>query len=250
MMSSYPSERHACRRQGVSPRMIREGTMTKRILLAWGWVISGLALASGWQSPVGAVEPVPSFRETREFEVLVKGKPQGFTRFKLEHFPDRRMMVVTTDAEVRVNLVVYVYTFEFHGSETWVDNRLERFSASGTDGGKKYTLSGMVQPNQSQVTINGKALQGPPFAMTSNYWRLPLLRAFNEQLSLVDASNGDELNGVVIPCTEFRISGDVDVKLWLDRDGFIVRQESIESGYPTEMRLLRMTRENVLASAR
>jgi hypothetical protein len=199
-----------------------------------------------------AADPQPVSREIREFEVLVKGTPRGATTIKIEQYPGRRT-IVTTDALVQVNLVVYTYTFEFHGSETWVEDRLERFNNSGSDGGKKYTVSGVVRPGQSQALVNNKPALGPELALTSNYWRLPVMRVFNETLPIIDASTGAfqkirinrgaedrvTVGGVAIPCTEFRFSGDVDVRMWLDRDGLIVRQEGVESGYPTEMRLSR-----------
>ena len=202
--------------------------------------------------------PQPLSRETREFEVLVKGTPRGTTNFRIEQYPGRRTEVTTT-AVVQMNLVVYTYTFEFNGVETWVDDHLVSFNNSGSDGGKKYALSGVVRPGQSQVVNNNKTTAGPEFVLTTNYWRLPLLRVFNETIPIIDASTGafqktrinrgaeDKISvgGVVIPCTEFRFSGDVDARIWLDRDGLIVRQESVESGYPTEMRLKRVVRDPV-----
>ncbi len=204
-----------------------------------------------------AADEAPLSREIREFEVLVKGTPRGTTTFKIEHYPGRRTQV-TTDALVQMNLVVYTYTFEFHGAETWVEDRLERFSNSGADGGKKYAVGGLVRPGQTQAQINAKQVTGPEVALTSNYWRLPVLRGLNEPVQIIDASTGAlqkirinrggedrvVIDGVTIPCTEFRFSGDVDVKIWLDRDGLVVRQEGVESGYPTQMKLKRIVRES------
>jgi hypothetical protein len=98
--------------------------------------------------------------------------------------------------------------------------------------------------------------------MTSNYWRLPVRTHNGQALAIVDASTGvsqsirvgDGLVGRIplgdqeIPAAEYRLTGDVDVKLWLDAQGRIVHQQSIEQGYPTQLRLTRISRNDAAAA--
>ena len=202
-----------------------------------------------------AESPEPISRDVREFEVLVKDTPRGITNFTIDQFPGRRT-VVTTLATVEVNVVVYVYKFEFHGSETWIDGRMQHFENWGSDGGKPYKMTGRFFPDRAELVFNDKAISAPALAMTANYWRLPTLNPGDQTFTIVDGSTttiqrfkiarGAEgqmkVGETLIPCTEYRLSGDVDVKVWLDREGLIVRQQSIESGYPTELRLKRIVK--------
>ncbi len=232
------------------------------------WIAAGLifgliAAASIGHSPRAlAAGPATATKEVREFEVLLKGKPTGTTKFTIEQFPDERT-VVATDALVRVNLIVFVYTYEFHGVETWVGDHLESFQSHGSDGGKKFVVSGSVNSGNCQLSINRKNVQRSAYVMTSNYWRLPFRTPHDPTLPIVDASTGAlqrirvrdgsaariPLGDLEIPATEFRLTGDVDVKLWLDAQGRIVRQQSIEQGYPTELRLTRISRNDEAAEA-
>jgi hypothetical protein len=207
-----------------------------------------------------AAGPAAANREVREFDVLLKGKPTGTTKFTIDQLPDGRT-VVTTDAAVKVNMVVFVYNYEFHGVETWAGDFLQSFQCQGSDGGKKFAVSGSVGPAGCQLTVNQKNIQGPQFAMTGNYWRLPALAPRDRPLPIVDPSTGALQNVRIadasaariplgdqeIPASGFRLTGDVDVTLWLDAQGRIVRQQSVEQGYPTELRLTRISREPTTA---
>jgi hypothetical protein len=51
-----------------------------------------------------------------------------------------------------------------------------------------------------------------------------------------------QLGNTLIPCTEYRLSGDVDVHVWLDAQGRVVRQQSVEDGHHTELRLTKIYR--------
>ncbi len=155
--------------------------------------VAGMA---GWSVDVAAQAPAGSpapAKEIREFEVLLKGKPTGTTKFTIESLPDGRT-VVTTDAVIRVNMVVFTYNYDFHGVDTWIGDRLVSFQSHGADGGKKFAVDGAVGPSGSQMTVNQKKSQGPAFLFTCNYWRLPPGLPKNQPLPTVDASTGATQN--------------------------------------------------------
>jgi len=225
---------------------------------AVGLIVGLIGAASLGRSPQAFAQgPAAATKEVREFEVLLKEKPTGTTKFTIEQFSDGRT-VVATDALVKVNMVVFNYTYEYHGVETWVGDRLTSFQCEGSDGGKKFAVNGSVNPaGICQLTVKGKNVPGAAYVMTSNYWRLPIRTHNGQTLQSVDSSTGvvqkvrinDGVVGRVplgnqeIAAAEYRLTGDVDVKLWLDPQGRIVRQQSVEQGYPTELRLLRISRD-------
>ena len=45
-----------------------------------------------------------------------------------------------------------------------------------------------------------------------------------------------------VTCSRYRLSGDLEADLWFDGQNRIVRQKTIEDGYPTEVRLTRVHR--------
>lgn len=195
-----------------------------------------------------ALEPAAP-KEIREFEVLLKGRPVGTTTFVIEPLTDGRT-AVTIEAAVRVNMIVYSYSYEFHGVETWLGGQLESFQCQGNDGGKKFAVQGKNTANGSQLVVNNRPNAVQPFAAAGNFWRLPQLPNGGALVN-IDASTGKlqqikiaegkpeqvPLGQTQIPARHFLLSGDVDQHLWLDQHGLLVRQTSIEQGYPTELRL-------------
>ena len=211
------------------------------------------SLAAIGAGPLSAAE-LTGGKEVREFEILLKGKPTGSSKITIQQQPGERTFV-TVDAAVEVNVVVYVYKYEFHGTQTWVADRLEKFDSSTVDGGKKSSLTGVVTPQKSDIVLNNnKRITAPVVAMTTDYWRLPAMRAGEEFVTAIDASTGTAkkvrinrvaeakvpLGNTMIPCTEYRLTGDVDAHVWLDAQGRVVRQQSVEDGHPTELRLTKI----------
>lgn len=232
--------------------------------MAVGGLVRYLAIALGMLACTGralALEPAAP-KEIRDFEVLLKGRPVGTTTFTIEPLADGRT-AVTVDAAVRVNMLVYVYNYEFHGVETWQGGQLESFQCQGTDGGKKFAVQGKNTPNGSQLVIGNRPAAVQPFAAAGNFWRMPQ-RPATGAITNVDASTGKlqqvkitegkpdqvPLGQSQIPAQQFVLTGDVDVKLWLDQHGLIVRQVSVEQGYPTEMRLTSIRRVAAAPAAR
>jgi hypothetical protein len=224
---------------------------SRKFLVVHAVLLFALLMGSSAE-PLAAIE-ISGGKEVREFEILLKGNPTGSSKITIEQQPGERTFV-TVDAAVTVNVVVYVYKYEFHGTQTWVAGRLEKFDSSSIDGGKKSSLTGIVTPQQSDMIVNNKRLAGPVAAMTTDYWRLPAMRPGDEMVTAVDATTGAAkkvrinrvadakvpLGNTMIPCIEYRLTGDVDVHVWLDAQGRVVRQQSVEDGHPTELRLTKI----------
>ena len=200
--------------------------------------------------------------ETREFEVLVRDKPVGHSRVRISDMEDGTT-VAAMDLDVTMNVLVYTYRYEFHGRETWQQDRMVSVDNRATDGGKALSLRAQVRPQGSVVEIkDGPGRSGPSFLMTTNYWRLPPPAA--GKFSILESDNGKvyvvELERVgpdevvvenqKLPCTRYRLAGDTAADLWFDARNRLVRQQTVEQGHATELRLTRLVYNTVTTARR
>jgi hypothetical protein len=201
--------------------------------------------------------------EVREFEILVKGKPAGQNTITISETDDG-LTRVSTEAAVKFDYLVYVYRYEFHGREIWRANRLAWVDNRAVDAGKQLRVRATIEGNGSTIEANGKAaIAGPLLGTTTSYWRLPD-RVPGRNLSFLDADQGivhavsvDEVGteevvaaGRKLGCTHYRVRGGVAADLWFDGQNRLVRQTSVEEGYPTELRLTRLTTNNAFTARR
>jgi hypothetical protein len=216
--------------------------------LAYPLVGIWLCLPASGQSPQVRAE------EVREYEVLVKGKPAGNVHTRITDTDDG-VTTVVTDAAVALNYIVYTYRYEFHGREVWQGDRLMSVDNRGFDDGTKFSARAHRDLSGSVVEVLAMGPQaGPTLAMTTNYWHAPKTTA-SSVVQLLDADKGtfhgahiDEITpdvvdaaGRKIDCSHYRLGGDLTADLWFDNQHRLVRQQTLEDGYPTESRLTRLT---------
>jgi hypothetical protein len=219
----------------------------------WRWFLcpaiglSLCALAHG-QSPQVRAE------ETREFEILVKGKPAGNMTAKITDTDDGRTTVLT-DAAVTLNYVVYTYRYEFHGREVWQGNRLATLDARAVDGGTKLAAHAQNDSRGSTIEVPGKSAQpSPALTLTTNYWHAPtavkasVIQILDADQGTVHAVRVDDvaaeqlvIAGRNIACTHYRLGGDLAADLWFDAEQRLVQEQTTEDGRPIETRLTRIT---------
>jgi len=193
--------------------------------------------------------------ETLEYDVIVKQKTMGKVSIRTHETPDGAT-VSTTDTHVEAEFLLMKHRYDYHGQETWRGNRLVRLDSRTNDNGTQLAVSASVNPDRSVVSINGKQPQaGPAFVMTSNYWHLPDSMLANHKFSIIDSDTGTTFNVQLtavgpetvilenrkIACQHYRISGETSAELWFDRQGRLIRQQTVEQGYQTELRLARVT---------
>ncbi len=119
-----------------------------------------------------------------------------------------------------------------------------------------------MQAEGSLIEIkDAPAVAGPAFKMTTNYWRLP--PAANGKFSILESDNGKIYNVELqrvgpdevlvqnqkLPCMRYRLSGDAAADLWFDARNRLVRQQTVEQGHATELRLTRLV-YNTITTAR
>lgn len=206
--------------------------------------------------PTPAVPPPTphATEEIREFDVLVKGKPAGKSTLRITDAADGATQV-TTEVKVELNYLVYVYRYEYHGRETWRDGRLVSAENRATDDGQQFVARAQSGTRGARIESNGQIRNVPGIDLTTNYWRGPDL-AGKSDFSIMNADRGT-LHAVRverigseqvlvgrqrIACTHLRVSGETEADLWVDGNNRLVRQNTVEDGYPTELRLTRITR--------
>ena len=191
--------------------------------------------------------------ELREYDVLVKQKPSGKVAIRIARTADDTT-VVTTDTTVEAHVLLMKYRYEYHGREAWRADRLLRLESRTNDDGKSLAVNAAAEGNGSRIEVKGKAAAtGPALVMTSNYWRLPDARVLGNKFSIIDSDTGRlfgvklqyvgpetiSVEGRPIACEHFRVSGDTAAELWFDGERRLVRQQTVEQGYTTELRLAR-----------
>lgn len=198
--------------------------------------------------------PVAPAEEIREFDIFVKDKPVGKSTMRITDCEDGTCRVAT-EVQVKLDYFVYAYRYEFHGQETWRGNRLLSAENRATDGGNDFMARASFEGDRFRVESNGRQAAAPRIDMTTNYWCLPdatrsqLLGVMNADRGTIHTVKLERLPAEPlaigrqqVTCSRYRLSGDLEADLWFDGQNRIVRQKTIEDGYPTEVRLTRVHR--------
>jgi hypothetical protein len=192
--------------------------------------------------------------ETRDFSVVVAGKPAGEVHMTI-HRQDNGSIVMRCDTDIKVNLVVN-YKFIYRGLEVWKDHRLVRFDSNTDDNGKRYIVSAVAEKDKLKVKVNNveRVVRGDVWL--TSYWSLPAPKLRSGPIVLLDADNGRELDAKIqfvaneklriagheVTLNHYRLTGKVTVDLWYDGSDRLVRQEWSEQGHKAILELLRVRR--------
>ena len=197
--------------------------------------------------------PAPA-EELREYDVSIKQSPVGKVSIRTAEYRDGTIVAVT-DTLVNARFFLVTYHYEYHGKETWQNQRLARLDSHADDDGKKLAVTAVTDSTRSRLDVLGNPPRsGPALVMTSNYWRLPDLRLATGKFSIVDSDTGTLFNvrlqrvgaetipvdGQNVACEHYRVSGDTSAELWFDGNRRLVRQQTVEQGHLTEVRLVRV----------
>jgi hypothetical protein len=191
--------------------------------------------------------------EIREFEILVKEKPTGKSLIRITEMDDG-VTIVSTEVVVNFDFIIYVYRYELHGKELWQGNQLVAVDNRAVDNGTKLTVRAKIDSQGTIIEAAGKAAtKVPALEMTTNFWRCPAFKG--GPLSFLDVDKGTILSATAehvgpdqilvagnnLSCTRYRLRGTVAGDLCFDAKGRLVRQQTVEMGFPIELRLVRLT---------
>lgn len=209
-----------------------------------------------------AAEPEVTSKHTREFRILVDGKHRGNQSMTFSRRADGSEMM-QGEAEVVINLIVYRYRYASTGTEVWKDGRLIKLVNEADYNGDKYVIQGSAVQQSLHYEVNGESQKAPSDIWAASYWREPDAKRVGNKVRLLDSDKGLQLTATLekrdpetitvdstaIKANRYHIHGDVDVEVWYDKNGLIVRQESVESGHKTRLDLVKITKANLAAQS-
>lgn len=219
------------------------------IFLASGLIARGEDIAAVHADPVDSNRGAATV-EVRDFEVRVDNRAVGTHRLTIKTNGETHQVKFETD--VKVNLIVYAYTFKFRGTEVWHKNRLETAEIQSEEAGKKRSFSLQTDGEIQQISFNGKPVPATSLSlMTTAYWRLPPADLLTKPLMIVDVDSGTtravqvktmekipiSITGQSRECQHVKIDGPSPADLWFDDQQRLVRQKSVESGHQLELRI-------------
>ena len=208
------------------------------ILCSVGFCLADLTQASAADS------------ETRDFTISIDGKKAGECHVTFCR-QDNGQLTVSGQADVKVNYLVYSYTYSFRGIEVWKGGRLMRLTSTANDNGKPLAVTAVADNQSLRINANGKERTCRPDVWTTTYWQLADAKLRNRAILLLDADTAKEINGTLQyvgtspinvagraeSCSHYRVTGGADAKLWYDARERLVRQESTEDGHKTLLEL-------------
>lgn len=222
------------------------------------WVASAFLFAG---AALGA-EPEVTAKHTREFRILVDGKHRGNQSMTFSRRSDGSE-VMQGEAEVVINLVVYRYRYASNGTEIWKDGRLIELVNEADYNGDKYVIQGAAVQQDLHYEVNGETQKAPSDIWAASYWREPDAKRVGKKVRLLDSDKGNQLiatlekldpetimlDSTPIKTNHYHMHGDVEVDVWYDKNGLIVRQESVESGHKTRLELVKVTKADLATSS-
>ena len=191
--------------------------------------------------------------ETRDYTILVDGKPQGEYHLTITKQADGSF-VVQSHAKVRISYLIKTYRYSYRGQETWKDNRLVRFDSSTNDDGKQYEVVALAQGQQLQVQVNGQSRAVGPDIWISTYWQQPRGQPRHQKIAVLDGDTGDVIPsklqyvgieqrtvaGQTQNCAHYKVFDGMQADLWYDAQGMLVHEDAIDDGHRVVHELVRI----------
>ena len=214
-------------------------------------MLAAIATGSEMQRHVVAAEPEPIVHETREFAIRVDDLLAGSCTLTIDDYPGLRT-IAHTSARVKMAVLLYTYVYQFDGSEEWINSRLCRLVSQGVDGLSKFSLKAEITTRGLNLqTLSANKLMPTVPVITNNYWRLPPAEMLDKSIVVLSADTGKQhrlqfhrvtdqeliLLTKRVTCQYYKVTGDLELELWFDGNGRLVRQIGKEEGRVTELSL-------------
>jgi hypothetical protein len=193
--------------------------------------------------------------ETRQFSIQIDGKKAGTMQMSIDAAGEGNA-TVQLNADVKLNYLIYSYTYSLRCTETWKNGQLIRLGSTANDNGKNLRLTVAAERDTLLVRASGPERRVRRDAWPTTFWHLPDPAARERPLTLLDADTGAEMHGRLqridiatlrvgaasVECTHYRLVGNMTVDLWYDASDRLVRKEGLEDGHKTILELTQVKR--------
>ena len=167
-----------------------------------------------------------------DFAVSRNGSPIGHHRLTFTRAGDE----VVVDVDIRLDVsLAFIPLYEYHhrNREVWRGGRLVRFETRTDDNGTDNAV--VARGTTDGIRIEGSRFTGvaPGDLLPTSYWNAATIRAgtlINTQdgrlakVSVADLGpDRVAVAGQIVDARHYRLSGDVNVDLWYDRNGLWVK---------------------------
>jgi hypothetical protein len=202
-------------------------------------------------------------KEDRRFSVRVDGKPAGSCRMLIDQHEDGSI-IMTAEAKVQVNHLIYRYHYWYRGAEAWKDGRLNWLRSRSNDDGKSFSVEAVQSQTGLQVRVNDQQPTSlPSDVWTTTYWQLPVAKIQGGSIYLLDVDTGRLLQGTVqvignesitamgktTQCGCYRLNAQevggknrIQGDFWYDAANRLVRQDVKEDGHQVSLDLVEVQR--------
>lgn len=199
------------------------------------WVLFAAVLVPA----LGAAQP--AMQRDLHYTITMNGKPVGSSEVSVEV---EREGHVTLRSRTRIDIKSLLFSYHYAATarETWSGDRLVSGEAeSVADGEISRTRITRAADTVVVITDQGERHLTGDVASTS-FWNLPRLP--ETILTFLDVETGTDfraqarfvketeiaINGSVIPCRLWQLSGGAKTQLWFDHDDVLLRVEYEEQG--------------------
>jgi hypothetical protein len=214
-----------------------------------------------------AAEPVRNIEaQRRQFAISVDGTNRGTCTMQIRRRSDGTTWM-KSEAEIRINYLVYRYNYSSSGTEVWKNGRLLGFKNESDYNGTQYHVKAAANGNSLQVTVDGTVSKVPAEAWLSSYWQSPDHLTVGQVadrdangvrlVSIIDSDQGRLVHGKLARlgdetlnvageqkvCSHYRLAGDMSIDVWYDTSGRMVRQESLERRHKVRFELTEIAAE-------
>ena len=175
------------------------------------------------------------------YTITMDGKPVGSSEVIVE--PERDGSVTLRNrTRIAIKSLLFSYHYASSARETWSGDRLMSAEADTVENGIASHVVVRREGDNVIVIVNKDERRLTGSVATASFWNLPHLP--DTMSVLLDVETGADfqmqarfmketeitINGSVVSCRLWRLSGDATTQLWFDRDDVLVRVEYEEQG--------------------
>jgi|SRR5947209_2410123 hypothetical protein len=184
--------------------------------------------------------------DSRTYTVSVENKSAG--QYVVKVAEKDGMVTVTASSKVEVKHLLGKYRYELDSTETWKDGKLTGMKTTSNDDGKKHDVALSSDGTATTLTADGRTVKSTATLWTTSYWKLPPAAG---NVTLVETDTGKLMTaklekvgedkvrvlGKEQAATKYRLTGAVDITLWYDADGRLVRESFVDTRRQTVLEL-------------